>query len=180
MLKKKKIYPAYVSKHNSNLKNQVILLKIPTREKWHFLTVKNLSALLRGITSKHCGNFCVNCFHSFRAKTKIELHKRVCENKHFCDIIMPPEDTKILEINQYQISDNALFFIYLDLECLIEIIEKIDGCKHNPENSSTKKANKHIPSCFLISTISSFRGIENKHDVCKGRDCMENFCESLR
>ena len=162
------------------LKKQVILLIIPTGEKWHFLTVKTLSALLRGITCKHCGNFCANCFHSFRTKSKIELHKRVCENKHLYDIIMPPDDTKILQINQYQISDNAQFFIYLDLECLIEIIEKIDRRKHNPENSSTKKANKHIPSCFLISIISSVRGIENQHDVCRGRDCMENFCESLR
>ena len=31
--KKEKIYPAYVSKHNSNLKKQVILLMIPNEEK---------------------------------------------------------------------------------------------------------------------------------------------------
>ena len=31
--KKEKIYPAYVSKHKSNRKNQVILLMIPSREK---------------------------------------------------------------------------------------------------------------------------------------------------
>ena len=47
---------------------------------------------------------------------------------------MPSQDTKILEFNQYQKSDKAPFIIYADLEC---IIEKIDGCKNNPENSST-------------------------------------------
>ena len=47
---------------------------------------------------------------------------------------MPSEDTKILEFNQYQKSDKAPFIIYADLEC---IIEKTDGCKNNPENSST-------------------------------------------
>ena len=31
--KKEKIYPAYVSKHNSNHEKQVILLMIPNREK---------------------------------------------------------------------------------------------------------------------------------------------------
>ena len=41
---------------------------------------------------------------------------------------MPPEDTKILEFNQYQKSDNAPFIIYADLECTIE---KIDECKNN-------------------------------------------------
>ena len=37
MLKKKKIYPIYVSKHKSNLKNKVILLMISNGEKqWHY------------------------------------------------------------------------------------------------------------------------------------------------
>ena len=51
---------------------------------------------------------------------------------------MPSEDTKILEFNQYQKSDKAPFIIYADLECLIE---KIDGCKNNPENSYSTKVN---------------------------------------
>ena len=35
-------------------------------------------------------------------------------------------------------------------------------------------------SGFPMTTISSFRSIENKHDVCKDKDCMKNFCEYLR
>ena len=35
---------------------------------------------------------------------------------------MPSEDTKILEFNQYQISDKAPFIIYADLEYIV--IEK--------------------------------------------------------
>ena len=89
---------------------------------------------------------------------------------------MLSEDTKILEFNQYQKSDKAPFIIYADLEC---IIEKTDGCKNNPKNSSTTKVSEHIPSGFSMSTISSFRSIENKHDVCRGKDCMKKFCEFL-
>ena len=29
-------------------------------------------------------------------------------------------------------------------------------------------------------TISSFKGIKNKHDVYRGKDCLEKFYESLR
>ena len=65
---------------------------------------------------------------------------------------MPSEDTKILEFNQYQKSDKATFITYADLEC---IIERTDGCKNNPQNSSTKKLSDHIPSGFSISTIST-------------------------
>ena len=37
---------------------------------------------------------------------------------------------------------------------LDSIIEKIDGCKNNPENSSTTKVSEHILSGFSMSTIS--------------------------
>ena len=63
---------------------------------------------------------------------------------------MPPEDTKILEFNQYQKSDKTPFVIYTDLECLIE---NTDGCKNNPENPSTTKLSEHIQSGFSMSTI---------------------------
>ena len=36
------------------------------------------------------------------------------------------------------------------------------------------------PFGFSMTTISSFKSIENKHNVCRGKDCMKIFCESLR
>ena len=53
-----------VSKHNSNLEKQTILLMIPNGEGWHYLAVKKLAALLRGITAKRFSG--LNCLHSFR------------------------------------------------------------------------------------------------------------------
>ena len=75
---------------------------------------------------------------------------------------MPSENTNILEFNQYQKSDKSPFIIYADLKC---ILEKIDGYKNNPENSSTTKVSEHTPSGFSMSTISSFRRIENKRNI---------------
>ena len=83
-LKKKKVCPAYVSKHNSNCEEQVILLMIPNGEKcetksegqrWHYLAVKKLSELLRGIASKNHVNFdCINWPFSFpKKKTNVNL-----------------------------------------------------------------------------------------------------------
>ena len=72
--KKEKIYPAYVSKHNSNREKQVILLMISNGEKtetkskgqlWHYLAVKKLSALLREITSKKNWRFLLSELSSF-------------------------------------------------------------------------------------------------------------------
>ena len=85
---------------------------------------------------------------------------------------MPSENTKILEFNQYQKPDKAPFIIYADFEY---IIKKTDGCKNNPENSSTSKVGEHIPSGFSMSTISFFRSIENTHDMYRGKDSMKKF-----
>ena len=63
--------------------------------------------------------YCLNCLHFFRAKNKLESHKKLCENKNFCDVAMPPEDTKVLEFNQYQIFDKTPSISYADLESLI-------------------------------------------------------------
>ena len=58
--KEKEIRQAYISKIIWNCKKQIILLMIPNEEKEgqrHYLTVKKLSTLLRGITLKHHGDF---------------------------------------------------------------------------------------------------------------------------
>ena len=90
---------------------------------------------------------------------------------------MPSEDTEILEYNQYQKPDKAPFVICADLECLIE---KIDGCKNNPENTFTTNIGEHILSGFSMFTISSFKRIENKYDVYGGKDYMKKFCKYLK
>ena len=71
----KQIRPAYISKYNNNRDNQVILLMVTDNEKWHYLAVKNISGLLRGITSNHDGDFyCLNCFHSYTTEKKLKKH----------------------------------------------------------------------------------------------------------
>ena len=106
---------------------------------------KKLSLLLIGARLKHVGDFyCLNYFHSFRTKNKLESDKKVCENKDFRNILMPSENTKILEFNQHQKFEKAQFIIYADLECLTE---EIDKCKINPEKLS-KKVGGHISSSF--------------------------------
>ena len=55
---------------------------------------KKLSVLLKGITSKHHGDFCcLNCLHSFTT-----AKKKLNRIKNYLKILF--EDTKILEFNQ--------------------------------------------------------------------------------
>ena len=65
------------SKYNLNRENQVTLLMIADDKKWHYLAVKRLSALFRGITSNNDGDiYCLNCFCSYRTENKLKKHKK--------------------------------------------------------------------------------------------------------
>ena len=66
-------------------------------KKWHYLAVKKLPALFKGITSNDDGDFYfLNCLHSFRAKGKLKKYKNICKNHDYCYIEMPKKDNEIL------------------------------------------------------------------------------------
>ena len=91
-----KIRHAYKSKYNLTRENQVILSMITDGEKCHYLAIKSFSALFRGITSKHEGDFyCLNCFQSYTTENKLKKHKNVCENHDYCYVEVPEEYNKI-------------------------------------------------------------------------------------
>ena len=136
---------------------------ITDNKKWHYLTVKKLSALFWGKTSKNYGDFyCLNCLHSFRTKNKLKVHKNVCKNHEYCYIEIPKEDKKILKSIHGEKSNKLPFFIYVDMESLLE---KIDTCNNNPEKSSATKINKHAVSdhslftCYLFSMLQKISSV---------------------
>ena len=172
------IRDAYISKYNLDRENQVILLRIADGKKWHYLAVKKLFALLRGITSKNNGDFYyISCFHSFRTKNKLKKHQKVCENHDYCDAEMSEEGNKILKYNHGEKSMKVPFIIYADLESLLE---KMNTCYNNPEKVSTTKIIKPTPSGYSLFTHCSFDTTKNKLDYYRGKNCMKNFCLDLR
>ena len=137
----KKIQLAYRSKNNLTCDKQVILLMITDGEKWHYIAIKNLSGLSKGITYTHEKDFyCLNCFHSYRTKNKLESHKKICENHDYFHVEMPTKDNNIIKYNYGEKSMKVPFIIYADLECLLE---KMSTCINNLNESSTTKINKH-------------------------------------
>ena len=174
----KKIEIAYKFKYNLVRDNQIILLMISNGENWHYLAVKSLSGLLRGITSNHNGDYyCLNCFHSYTAENKLNAHKKICENNEYCNIEMPSPNNNLIKYNEGGKSLKLLFVIYADLEC---ILKKIDTCQNNPNLSSTTKINQHIPSGYSIYTSCSFDKYNNKLSYYRGEDCMRRFCKDLK
>ena len=174
----KKINIAYKSKNSLTRERQIILLMISDGRKWHYLVVKNLSGLLRGITSNHKEDFySLNCFHSYSTENKLEAHKQICENHDYCYVEMPTKNNNIIKYNHGEKSMKLLFVIYADLECLLE---KMSTCINNPNESSTSKINKHVPLGYSIFTHCSLDESKNKLNYYRKDDCMNKFCKDLR
>ena len=84
---------------------------------------------------------------------------------------MPTKNNNIIKYNHGEKSMKVPFVIYADLECLLK---KMSTCIINPNESSTTKINKHIPSSYSIFTSCSFDGSKNKLNYYRGKDCFEN------
>ena len=111
----KKIEIAYKSKYNLTREKQIVLLMIVNGENWHYLVVKGLSGLLTGITSSHKEDFyCLNCFHSYRTKNKLDAHKKICENHEYCHT---PSGYSIFTLCSFDKSKNKLNY-YRGEDCM--------------------------------------------------------------
>ena len=96
----------------------------------HYLAVKSLPILLKGITLNHHGDFyCLNCFHLCITHNKLKKHERVCNNHDYLRVDMPKKHEKIKYLPGEK-SFKAPFIIYAYLECLLK---KIRSCKNTPK-----------------------------------------------
>ena len=112
----------------------------------HYCLVKNVSCLLSSQVSKHNGKkyFCDRCLNPFWCEQSLNKHLEYCGNYEAVKIEMP-EKGKILKFKNCCNSEKVPFVIYADTESLIKPIQ---CCEPNPQNSYTKKYQKHEPISF--------------------------------
>ena len=175
----KQIKQAYISKHKNESDTHVNLLMITDGTgNWHYLAVKGISGVLRGITSNDNGDFyCLNCFHPYTTEKKLRKHERICNDHDFCHLKMPDEDDKILKYIPGEKSLKVPFTIYADLECLLR---KINTCSNNSDKSYTEKKATHKPSGYYFVTYCSFDKSKNEQNYYRGKNCMKIFCKDLK
>ena len=150
---------------------------IPDETKSHYLAVKALSGLLRGITGNNHGHFyCLNCLDSYTTKNRLKKHQEVCENHEYLKLEMPKKGS-VLKYTTGEKSVMTPFVIYANLE---SILEKISGCENDLEKSSKIKVNKHITSGYSLFSHCLFDKAKNKLDYYRGKNDMNNFSLDLR
>ena len=141
----KGVYPLKISEHTKR-KNNIVLLLIKDGENSHYCLVKNMSALIKSQVTTHneTRHFCLNCFNGFNSVDSLDKHNEYCYNNECVKINMPPPDT-YLKFKNFINSEKAPFAIYADFESLIK---PLDSCDPDPNESYTKKYQKHEPISF--------------------------------
>ena len=163
--------------YNHKRQHIVDLLMITANQNnWHYLTIKNMKRLFRGVTSNHHGDFFRrNCMHSYRTENALKKHERLCTNHDYCEIVMPKPSKNILEFKSNDKSLHMPRIIYADLEV---ILKKIQSCQPNPENSYTEKKNVHMACSYALNVIRTYD--ENLITSYRGTDCMKKFASALK
>ena len=173
----KKIHTIRRSEYNNTRIKQVhLLMIIDNNNNWHYITIKSISRLFRGVTSKSNSDFyCLNCLHSFRTRNKLLSHEKFCNNHSHREIIMPTEDNNIIE---YKSNDKAIHhphIVYADIET---IFKETDSCKPNTSNSYTEKNNTHMPCGYALYLVRTYEN--NLISSHRGTDCIQKFVRALK
>ena len=144
----REVYPLRISKHKHE--NTINLLLISDDEKQHYCLIKNMSRLLSTQTSKHGHeqHFCLQCLNPFNSKESLQKHNEYCSSNEAVKIELPKPGTT-LHFKNYVRSMRVPFVVYADFE---SFTHGVDTCQPHPNESYTKKYQKHAPSgfCYYI------------------------------
>ena len=142
----------------------------------HYCLVKNPSRLLSKQISAHREgtHICFRCLNPFWSHKSLEKHWEYCRNHEAVKINMPEKGT-ILRFKHHERSEKLPFIIYADTEALIK---EMHNCDPNPQNSYTKKYQKHKSISFSYYIKSFDNNVyESKLRKYIGEDAMEKFVE---
>ncbi len=174
----KEIRQGYISKYNTERSKCADVLIVGVGKRRHYVAIKSLPALLRGVTSNHHGDFyCRNCFGCFRSKDTLDLHIQACKDHDFCYVKMPEEGKDILRYQEGSKSIRVPFIIYADTECIIRPIHSVEN---RSDKSSTRNVAEHV-GCGAAMLIKFAHGeYKRTFEQCRGEDAISTFCKTLK
>ena len=139
-------------------------------KKWHYLVVRSLSALFRGITSSNNGDFYCSNFFFIHIVHLTNLKNMTVRNNHgYCHVDMLEEGKNILKYRPGDKSLKVSFIIYADLEC---ILKKEQSCQNIPTNSYTEEKAK-----LSLSLTCSFDQVKTSTSFIEEKIVLKSFAK---
>ena len=122
---------------------------------------------------KQSQHFCTNCLQGFSTESTRDKHYDYCRNNEAVRIEIPKNQVVEYCDGQYQFK--VPFVMYADFE---SILEPIQGATNNPEISSTRGINNHIPSGWCVCSRFA-HGDDIRCVAYRGMDCVSKFCKHI-
>ena len=87
-----------------------------------------------------------------------------------------PDKNPIVRYSNGQHQYKVPFIMYADFE---SILEPIQGAKNNPNASSTRGVNSHVPSGWRLHSKFAYGKVKKPTTQYRGPNCVERFCEHI-
>ena len=144
----KKVYICIKGKEYNRVAN---LMLITDHNNEHYIAIKSLRRFLSRQNSKHkeSQHLCINCLQGFAERKSRDEHYIYCRLTEAVRIEMPNRKP-IVEYSDGQYQLKVPFMMYADFE---SILEPTQGASNNPNVSSTRGVNIHMPSGAFIPTL---------------------------
>ena len=171
------IFPLHISQ-NYESSTHINLLYITNGPVKHYCLIKNFSRLMGDSTKHgHKSFYCFYCLHRFSSQRVLETHKPLCMVHAPQKIRLPErEDEKWVYFKNFANQLKVPFVIYADFECYTK---PIAGCSDNPNKSSTRKYQHHVPSGYSYIVVGAQENLIQKPVVYRGTNVVEHFLDSL-
>ena len=169
----KKIYICRKGKECDRVAN---LMLITDHNNKHYVAIKSLKRLLSMQNSKHkeAQHFCINFLQGFGEKRSRDEHLIYCRNNEAVRIEMSKRKPIVwYSDGQYQLK--VPFMMYADFESILPI----QGASNNPDVSSTRGVNVHMPSEWCVYSHFSYGNVTNPLTQYRGPDCIRKFCTHI-
>jgi hypothetical protein len=162
--------PLYASAHRGR-KHIANLLLLDDGDKRHYITVRNLSALLKGRNSRTNRSFpCPYYLCCFTTAAVKHAHMEECGKHGLQSLRYPTPENSTLKFSNTQNEMALPYVIYSDFESYLAPNDSASG------GNATQILDTHTPSGLYCLTVSSFPHLNDaKPFVYSGPDVMQHF-----
>jgi hypothetical protein len=162
------IIPKYINKFGKRA-NHIDLLMLESVNKFHYVWIKRMSALISGRTKHHGTSYtCPHCVHPFSSEKAFSNHISDCAKHIYQVTTYPVPGNNTLKWKSREKTERVSFVMFADFEsCLV------------PVDGERDVVDQHIPAGFCAYTVTTDSEYVTDPVLYSGQNCMEVFFNHL-